>query len=224
MIYFIIGIGYLIDIIFIVHDDKKHDGLSVVLKTLAAACFVTLAILLTDKANNQELAKYIVYALVFDLFGDFVLILRNVTKNHHDLIFILGTLCFFVGHIFLMIMLYKNDPSVVEKSLTYTIIAFMIFGLPLLFKFVEASKTFKIIGGIYIYFIIYIQVYGLLSLINLGTRFDYAFLFGYFLFAVSDLVLIIQKFNRKASPTLQPIYRLSYFISQVLIALSIAYL
>lgn len=224
MIYFIIGIGYLIDIIFIVHDAKKHDGLSVVLKTLAAACFVCLSIILCKTANSQELARYIVYALIFDLFGDFVLILRNVTNKHHDLIFILGTFCFFVGHIFLMIMLFKNNPNVVGKSLVYTTIVFALFGLPLLFKFVEASKKFKIIGGVYVYFIIYIQVYGLLSLINLETKFDYAFLFGYFLFAVSDLILIIQKFNKNASYTLQPIYRLSYFISQVIIALSIAYL
>lgn len=223
MVYVIIGIGYLIDILFIVHDERKHDGLSVVLKTLAAACFVCVAILLSNKASNPLLAKYIVYALIADLFGDFILILRNITTKHHDLIFVSGTLCFFVGHIFLMIMLFKNNPNVIVKSLIYTTIAFIIFGIYML-KTLDASKVFKVIGAIYLYFIIYIQAYGLCSLINVGTRFDLAFLFGYFLFAVSDIILIIQKFRKNTSNTLQPIYRLSYFISQILIALSIAYL
>lgn len=223
MIYLIVGIGFLIDIIFIVHDDAKHDGFSIVLKTLASACFVTLSIILSKQANNAELARYIVLALVFDLFGDFILILRNITDKHHDLIFILGTLCFFVGHIFLMVMLYINDPSVLLKAFIYTFAFFMLFVLPLL-KLLEAKKIMKTIGAIYLFFIVYIQVYGLCSVFNIGTRFDLAFLFGYFLFAVSDVILIIQKFTKNPSNTLQPIYRLSYFVSQVVIALAIAYL
>lgn len=223
MVYIIVGIGYLIDILFIIHDDSKHDGLSVVLKTLASACFVAISILLSSKASNPVLAKYIVYALVADLFGDFILILRNITKKHHDLIFVSGTVCFFIGHIFLMIMLFKNNPNVILKSLIYTTIVFVVFGIYMLKK-LETSKSFKIMGALYLFFIAYIQVYGICSLFNVETRFDLAFLFGYFLFAVSDIILIIQKFGKKQSSTLQPIYRLSYFISQILIALSIAYL
>ena len=223
MIYAIIGIGYLIDILFIVHDEAKHDGLSIVLKTLASACFVTLSIVLYNNANSKELALYIVLALVADLFGDFILILRNITDKHHDTIFIGGTLCFFIGHIFLMIMLYINNPSVLLKSFIYTFVIFILFGLPLL-KTLETKKTMKTIGAIYVFFIIYIQAYGICSLVNVETKFELAFLFGYFLFAVSDIVLIIQKFGKVKSNALQPIYRLSYFISQVIIALSIAYL
>lgn len=223
MLYLVIGLGYLIDIIFIVHDSKTKDGLSVFLKTGASLCFVIVAIMLKNSASNTELANFIVYSLIADMLGDFILILRNVFKTKHDLIFISGTLCFFIGHIFLMCMLYKNNPNVIGKSCLYTTIVFILFGLPLL-KALEANKKFKAIGGIYVFFIIYIQIYALLSLISLDTNFNYAFLFGYFLFAISDVILIIQKFKKGASIALQPIYRLSYFISQILIAISIAYL
>lgn len=223
MIYVLVGLGYLIDLLFIIHDNRKHDGLSVALKTLASACFVVLAIVMSKRSTNVELAKLIIYALVADLFGDFVLILRNITNKKHDLIFLSGTACFIVGHIFLMIMLYKNNPNVVVKSFIYTAIASLVF-VPFFIKKLSASKTFKLIGCLYTFFIIYIQVYGVCSIIDIETNFDLAFLFGYFLFAVSDIILIIQKFKENSSSTLQPIYRLSYFISQVVIALSIAYL
>ena len=223
MIYAIVGIGYLIDILFIIHDETKHDGLSIVLKTLASACFVTLSIILYGESSNQGLAIYIVLALVADLFGDFILILRNITDKHHDVIFVAGTICFFIGHIFLMIMLYINNPNVLLKSFIYTLVIFVVFCLYLLKK-LNAKKAMRIMGGVYLFFIIYIQAYGLCSLVDVETSFDLAFLFGYFLFGVSDIVLIIQKFSNSKSNSLQPIYRLSYFISQVLIALSIAYL
>ena len=223
MIYILVGLGYLIDLLFIIHDNSKHDGLSVVLKTLASACFVTLAIIMSMRSVNSELAWLIIYALIADLLGDFVLILRNITDKKHDLIFLSGTACFIVGHIFLMIMLYRNNPNVVVKSFIYTTVTSLIF-VPLSIKKLKASKAFKLIGCLYIFFIIYIQVYGICSIIDIETSFDIAFLFGYFLFAVSDIILIIQKFGNNPSSTLQPIYRLSYFISQVIIALSVAYL
>lgn len=221
MIYALIGIGYVIDVIFIVHDNEKHDGLSILLKTLASLCFVTLAIILSKSAVNKELANYLVYALIADLFGDFILILRNITDKKHDLIFVSGTVCFFIGHIFLMIMLYINSPNVLLNSFILTTIAFVLVGA-IFVKALEASKPFMVIGGVYVYFIMFILFYALCSLIKDNTLFDLSFLFGYFLFVVSDIVLILQKFNKKASNVLQPIYRLSYFISQILIALSIA--
>ena len=223
MIYVLIGLGYIVDIFFIIHDNEKHDGFSIVLKTLASLCFVTLSIILYKEATNKELAILVVYALIADLFGDFVLILRNITEKHHNLIFILGTVCFFIGHIFLMIMLYRNCPNVLLNTLVVTTVAFLIVSFAFV-RSLDASKTFLVIGGVYVFFIMFILFYALCSLIKYNTSFDLSFLFGYFLFVVSDIVLIIQKFNKKASIVLQPIYRLSYFISQILIALSIAYL
>lgn len=223
MIYFLVGIGYLVDILFIVHDNEKHDVFSIVLKTGASLCFVLLSYILLTKANNPLIGKYILYALIADLFGDFVLILRNVFPKYHDLIFYVGTGMFLIGHIFLMIMLYINNPDVILSSILFSIILFLSIGFYML-KTLEAKRVFKVVGGIYLYFILFILVYSACSYWNNETRFDLAFLFGYFLFAISDVILIIQKFNKKASNTLQPIYRLSYFISQILIALSIAYL
>ena len=220
MIYLIVAIGFIIDIVFIVHDDTKHDAYSILYKTLASLSFVILAWYLTITVNNSLQAKLILYSLIVDLLGDFFLILRNVTKTKKDLVFVLGTLFFFIGHIFLMAMLYANNPNVLVKSLIVSVIIILIFGIYFLKK-MEAKKAFKIMGSIYLFFIIYILVYCFLSYIDTRTNFDIAFMFGYFLFAISDIILMVYKFTKNPSAVLQPIYRLSYFISQVLIAMSI---
>lgn len=223
MIYVLIGFGYLIDLLFIIHDEKKHDGLSLVFKTLASLSFVLLALLLSFNINNRIIAGLIVVALVFDLLGDFILILRNVFPNKHDLIYIVGTACFFIAHIFLLIMLIINNPNVILKSILLASIFFIVFYFAV-FNKLEMSKTFRVIGLFYLYFILYILAYSVFSYANFSTKFELAFLFGYFLFCVSDLILMIHKFKKGASSSLQPLYRLSYFISQILIALSISLL
>lgn len=223
MIYFIIGIGYLIDILFIIHDEKKHDNLSIVLKSLASLSFVLLSIIVSKNATNQLLAKLMIFSLVFDLFGDVVLILRNILPNKHDLIYTIGTLCFFIGHIFLIIMLIINNPDLILKSLIMATFMFLVCFF-VIFNKLEMNKLFKVVGGIYLFFIIFILAYSFSSYINYNSKFELSFMFAYFLFCVSDIILMISKFNKKASNTLQPIYRLSYFISQILIALSISLL
>lgn len=223
MIYILIGLGYLIDILFIVHDEKKHDSLSLVYKTLASFSFVLLGLLLSFKAINKVPAYLIVVSLVFDLLGDFILILRNVYPNKHDLIYIIGTCCFFIAHIFLLVMLISINPNIILKSIILASLFFIIFYL-VVFNKLEMSKSFKVIGSFYLYFILYILSYSIFSYADYSYKFELAFLFGYFLFCVSDLILMVHKFKKGASSSLQPLYRLSYFISQILIALSISLL
>ena len=223
MIHLIVGIGYLIDILFIVHDDKKHDGLSIVLKFLASFSFVLLAFVVSKNTNYHLLSKLLIGALIFDLLGDVVLILRNVLPSKHDLIYIVGTSCFFIGHIFLIIMLIINNPNMILKSILLSSVLFIIC-FSTIFMRLEMNKTFKIIGAFYLYFILYILAYSVCSYVDFSSKFELSFLFGYFLFCVSDIILMLQKFSKKSINCLQPIYRLSYFISQILIALSISLL
>ena len=219
MIYLILAVGYIIDILFIVHDDAKHDGLSILYKTLASLSFVALALYLVLNVKNTIGSRLILYALIADTLGDVILILRNVT-NKKDLVFILGTLCFFVGHIFLMIMLYLNNPKVLGISFVVSLVLFIGVWIMVL-KMTTFKKSFMFIGVLYMFFIIYILIYAFFTYLDVNNAFNAAFMFGYFLFAVSDIVLIIQKFGKTKINALQPIYRLSYFISQVLIAMSI---
>lgn len=219
MIYLIIAIGYIIDIIFIVHDDSKHDGLSILYKTLASLSFVVLALYLVLKLNNTLASRLILYALIADMFGDVLLILRNITKKK-DLVFILGTLCFFLGHIFLMIMLYNNNPKVLGVSFMVTCVLFIGTWI-WINKMTTFKKSFMVMGIAYVFFILFMLTYSFFAHLETNSAFDAAFMFAYFLFAISDIILIVQKFGKTNIHALQPIYRLSYFISQVLIAMSI---
>lgn len=221
MVYLIIGLGYLFDIWFIIHDEKKHDAFSLVLKTLASLSFTVLAFVLSFSSANKVLSYLICGALICDLLGDVILILRNIIPSKHDLIYIIGTTCFFIGHIFLIIMLIINNPSIILRSILIASIMFVVCFV-FIFRKLKMSKTFRIIGLFYLYFILYILAYAMSSYIGFNTKFELAFLFGYFLFCISDIILMHQKFSvKEVSPSLQPIYRLSYFISQILIALSI---
>ena len=119
-----------------------------------------------------------------------------------------------------MVMLYINNPEVLLRSFAVTCVLFAgVWAFTM--KMTIVKKSFMIIGAVYCFFILYMLTYSFFSYIDLNSAFNASFMFAYFLFAVSDIVLIIQKFGKSKIHALQPIYRLSYYISQVLIAMSI---
>lgn len=225
MIYLLAAIGFVIDIVFIIHDDMKKDGLSILFKSLASLVFVIIGINLLITRQFDIRAKYILASLACNFLGDVILILRNVDSKHKDLIFVGGTLSFLIGHVFLLLMLINNDANQVVKSLIITLIITVIV-IVYIAKRLNAKKAIKCLGVFYTSFAVYLFIYALLSYIELKEPFISSFVFGYFLFMVSDIILTIQKFDDKAKNVhaLQPLYRVTYYISQILIAISIFFI
>lgn len=219
----LIIIGLIIDIAFIINDDRHHNSLSILLKTLAALSFVLVGILGLKTCANKELGILIVIALVFDLIGDFILILRNVIKTHQDLIFVLGTLSFMIAHFIFIYFFLKINSNTVLFGLIVDAIIFVIINFKLI-KNLNVEGKMKRLGQIYTFIILLTTGMSISLLFSEVNTVHILLTLGSFIFTLSDLILIYQKFGKEKRDYLQPLYRITYFISQMIIALSIYFL
>ena len=212
----LITIGFILDLIFIFVDNKYHNFHSIYLKSLASLSFVLLA-LFNYKTNIQLL---LVAALAFDMLGDFILIIRNIDQKRRDLLYILGTIAFLIAHILLVIYVLKQYPSSLLFGLILGFIVFVIIELFFVLPLVD-NKIFIAFGSLYLFFIILTCSVSIVSYINFPSSSLLVFTIGTVMFTLSDIILVYHKFKKEAPNILQPIYRILYFISQVLIAISL---
>lgn len=209
----LIVIGCILQGTFICNDNKYHNGLSILLKTLASLCFVILSFRLTNEV------KLVNYALILDCLGDFILILRNISpKKYKDLIFVCGTISFFIGHILLSIYLCKLNPSAIKLGIIINLILF--FGVALYFlKTLTAPLGMKLLGGSYLFMIMFTSGLSISNFINIHSTANLIFMVGSIIFISSDLILMAHKFNPKAKNFMQPTYRILYYVSQIILAI-----
>ena len=207
----LIIIGITVDALFILNDNKYHNGLSVILKTLASLCFLLLAI-----HNYKGNGLLIVIALGLDVLGDFVLILRNITNKHKDLIFVLGTISFLIAHILFSIYLIKLNIEALYLGILFNLILFTIFAIAYL-KRLNISLKMKMLGTTYVFIIMFTSGLSISNFIYSPSFSNLIFMIACIIFVSSDLVLIIHKF-KKSLNILQITYRVLYYISQLLLA------
>lgn len=214
--YLILLLGAVLDGAFIIADDKYHGKASIFLKTAASLMFVILGILNYHGGSSL----LIIIALVFDLLGDFILILRNIDKKHSDILYAIGTGLFFIAHLFILIYLCKLNIKTLLLGLIITSLLYIFVGI----KFINSLNVKGIldkVGRVYLYTI---SLTCIVSIVL--TIIDYNFanlilMIGLTLFTISDYILVIHKFSKKTKNYLQPLYRVSYYISQIIIALFI---
>ena len=201
------------DILFICYDNKHHDRKSIVLKSLASLMFVLLALSL-----YKDKALLIVIALVFNMIGDIILIFRNKYPNIKDKLFIAGIVSFFIAHISILLYLIKLNITTVKfafiLSLIFYIILFSIFNRTL-----KVSGIIRVVGIIYTYVIMFTTSMAIINLAGLPTFSNLALLIGVVLFVISDIILIIFKFNKSDKNIMQIICRSIYYLSQLILAL-----
>lgn len=201
------------DILFICYDNKHHDRKSIVLKSLASLMFVLLALSL-----YKDKALLIVIALVFNMIGDIILIFRNKYPNIKDKLFIAGIVSFFIAHISILLYLIKLNITTVKfafiLSLIFYIILFSIFNRTL-----KVSGIIRVVGIIYTYVIMFTTSMAIINLAGLPTFSNLALLIGIVLFVISDIILIIFKFNKSDKNIMQIICRSIYYLSQLILAL-----
>lgn len=201
------------DILFICYDNKHHDRKSIVLKSLASLMFVLLALSL-----YKDKVLLIVIALVFNMIGDIILIFRNKYPNIKDKLFIAGIVSFFIAHISILLYLIKLNITTVKfafiLSLIFYIILFSIFNRTL-----KVSGIIRVVGIIYTYVIMFTTSMAIINLAGLPTFSNLALLIGIVLFVISDIILIIFKFNKSDKNIMQIICRSIYYLSQLILAL-----
>lgn len=201
------------DILFICYDNKHHDRKSIVLKSLASIMFVLLALSL-----YKDKALLIVIALVFNMIGDIILIFRNKYSNIKDKLFMAGTVSFFIAHVLMLSYLIKLNITTIKfafiLSVIFYIILFLIFN-----RVLKVSGIIRVVGIIYTYVIMFTTSMAIINLAGLPTFDNLVLLIGIVLFVISDIILIIFKFNKSDKNIMQIICRSIYYLSQLILAL-----
>ena len=193
--YLIIIIGIIIDALFIYNDDKYHNSLSIVLKTSASLAFVLLAFHL-----YKGKGLLVIIALIFDMLGDFILILRNRYKKYKDIIFACGTISFFIAHILYVIIAIAFKLSLDVKGFIGTL------------------------GACYLFIIMFNSGLSITNYHLVPTHENFVYMVGSLFFISSDLVLTLHKFGKNSPDFLQIVYRVLYYVSQIILALYIGLL
>ena len=173
---------------YIIQYEKKNIRPAVFFKTLASLSFLLLGYL--NKQNSASaMDLYLLIGLFFDALGDILLVFRNIA--YRDLMFIIGTLSFILGHIFyLQAFLVSGYPGSLTFALAGFLIGTAVFGFYL--KVCTFSLSQKIVGAIYVVLIFTITGIAVCNFLR-----NILIMISTLSFCISDNILIIYNFSKK---------------------------
>ena len=208
---------------FLIVEKQGKIKLSLLYKGLASLSFILLGIVAMQKSQNLLFAACIVTGLIFDGIGDVVINLRFAFEKSKHTTFLLGTALFFIGHIFYLVALLKTA-SLFLPSIICGIIGAAITLIILNLVLDELKITYKIFAVFYITALFLMTSIAIFNLIS-SPKSLYCLLFaiGAVLFATSDILLILNNFGKKKIYTIRVLNLVFYYIAQLLIATSLAF-
>ena len=211
----IIGMGLQGCFITVEHQEKYVPA--VILKGLAALCFVIIGFLGSSQVVMEfDFAKKITIGLLFGLLGDVCLNLRFVLKNFGQKIFLIGILMFLIGHILYLVALI---PFAVKLWTCIAIGAVLAAALlTYIFLTMKVKIAFKIFGVFYLGAVIIMTVIALGIAIFAPNPKAIVYAVGAVLFTASDIVLIFNTFSGVTKFSLRITNLSLYYLGQLLIA------
>ena len=217
--YFLIPLCLGLAALFLWQESKKNYLPAVGLKGAASACFVILGLLLSSETGT---AKLITTGLLLGCIADVLLNLRYVFVKKGQLVFLVGILVFLTGHIFYLAAILRGA----EHWLLCTVVGVVLTALLMvwIFKRITAKMAFKVFGVVYLGAIMLLNAVAVGNLIASPSAFTAIFAVGALLFLISDIVLILNTFGKQTKQSLRVTNISLYYVGQLLIALSLAFL
>lgn len=216
-------LGLLMDVWFIRTEYAGKMAKATVLKGCASAFFVLLGLVCFLKVNTAT-GRLIFIGLILGMIGDVLLNLRNQFEGKKSMaVFALGILAFLSGHFLYIAALIRQSTSILLLSAILTAVLSVAAIPPLMKRITAPSKGLKIFG--YVYLVIVIAMFSCAAslLIRLGAHVTTVlFAIGGLLFMVSDFIMIYYSFGKKIRP-LRAVNLLTYYVAQLLIALTILF-
>ncbi len=214
-------IGIAVDIWFIKTEYEGKMALATALKGTASLFFVLFG-LICYLENASTFGALVLSGLVLGMLGDIFLNLRNCFEGSKSMkIFAVGILFFLSGHFLYIASLLNRDASVLGYASLVTAVLSLLSIPPLMKRITAPSRGLRIFGWVYLVVVIAMFSSSLVLLfINGGGGCEAVFTTGALLFVVSDFIMIYYSFGRKIKP-LRAVNLLSYYIGQLLIALTI---
>lgn len=224
-IYVLVAITAVLSVVIVALENKGILALKYVLKTVASLCFVMIALLSLIKGGFDNWKVLVIAGLVFGMLGDIFLSSENVVadKKALGILTVAGGLFFAVGHVIYVVWLLRF----VEAFNYYTL--FAVFGMPALFLALCLTNVMKA-GKIAPLVTLYAGFLGtmLMGAINVFVqlspeRIASLILAGGILFAVSDTTLAYYNFGHKNQTKVKYLYMTTYYVAQILFALTLIY-
>ena len=215
--------GLLADVWFIRTEYAGEMAKATLLKGIASAFFVLLGLICFLNVQTAT-GRLIFIGLILGLVGDVFLNLRNQFEGAKSrAVFAVGILAFLSGHFLYIAALIRQTAAILLPAVILTAVLSAAAIPPLMKRITAPSKGLKIFG--YAYLVIVIAMFSCASslLFKLGAHvITVLFAIGGLLFMVSDFIMIYYSFGKKVRP-LRAINLITYYIAQLLIALSILF-
>ena len=203
------------------YDKKQLKAL--ILKGIASACFVTLGAI-TCFCGEFSLPKLLIFiGLCFGIVGDEVIHLCQLFPKYDSLAFIGGGSFFLVGHfLYIPALLLLGEVSVIA-IIIYFIVAAII-------SLIYEKYRHFLKGNMKIPLALYLGFVTLMGAVAFGVFVERLtlglglFAVGGLLFTVSDNILFAFKLGERPKFLQNILLHAAYYLAQILIAWSIAYL
>lgn len=217
--YLLIPLCLCLAAVFLWQESKKSYVAAVILKGAASVCFVILGFLLSP---GTGMAKPITTGLLLGCIADVLLNLRYVFEKKGQLIFLVGILVFLAGHVFYLVAILR----MARHALVYILVGAVLTALLMvwIFKRITAKMAFKVFGVFYLGAIMVLNAVAVGNLVTDPSAITALFAAGALLFLVSDIVLILNTFGKETKQSLRVTNISLYYVGQLLIALSLAFL
>lgn len=216
IIYLLIALCLFFDVLYIIFNAKKKNIIGLIVKTLAALCFIAIGYF-AYQSNNTAFSKLILYGLILDGIGDLLLALRNIFAKNFT--FFIGGLLFLTGHIvYIRALTLLTNPYFLECIISAILVGAFLFYI--IDKVCRLNRAFTILGIAYVMIITMMVSLAIGVYVSNPIDSNLVFMLGAILFLCSDIILIIYNFSKK-DKWMHPVYSVLYFIAQILISFSL---
>ena len=217
-------IGFAIQIVFILVENKKKYLPAVILKGSAALIFIIIGVLSMQLASNHSFARLVVIGLLLGGIGDVLLNLRFVFEKSGQKIFLLGIGAFLSGHIMYLAALIMLSNNLLV-SLICGVIAAVLLLRWIFSKIGEVQKAFKMFGYVYIGAIVLMTAVAIGNFISQpGSTSALLYVIGAVFFTASDVIMIFNTFGGTQKFSMRAANLSLYYLGQLLIAISLQFI
>lgn len=220
----VLVVGCAVEAVFIILEQKKKMTAAVALKALASLLFVLLGVLCAISTNDRAYAAVILIGLAFGAVGDVCLNLRHLVGSRGKAVFMAGIAAFLIGHLFYLFALISRAPKMLLWAVPACAVVSVLM-LRFILKRIEAQGAIRIFGIVYLV-VVFQMMCCALGLLPLQPSNPGYLLFaaGAVLFAASDVLLVLNQFGKRQYPAFRPMNLSLYYLGQICIALTIAFL
>lgn len=203
-----------------------------IFKILLSFLFIIIGVfsLLYNKQYVENYVVFVITGLICGFFGDIILgyrsLYKTIKKSKRTYYLIIGIILFMIGHLFYFIALLNNEYSTIIRYFLIALILTIIF---IIISYIVNMdfKGVKFVIYLYIFISCLLLVTSFLKYINNTNKANLIIFLGLFSFVLSDFILSFIYFKdiiHKNKVVLKKINIISYYIGQVLMAISIMFL